>query len=67
MAYHFDTFDNIDEFAIALIHHVGKEKISITWKVEPEHKEVQIEPWEPYTPICPYASENRKRGKNKDK
>lgn len=67
MAYHFDTFDNIDDFAVALIEHVSNEKISVTWTVEPDRKEIRIEPWVSYHPVCPYAVKEERCGKHETK
>jgi len=42
---------NIDE----LIDRVKNDKVEITVTIEPERTEITVQPWRPYTPICPYA------------
>ena len=42
---------NIDE----LIKAAKKEQVEIRVTIEPERMEIEIEPWKPYEPRCPYG------------
>lgn len=40
-----------------LIDRVKVDKVEITVTIEPERTEITVQPWRPYTPVCPYAGE----------
>lgn len=44
---------NLDE----LIDRVKVDKVEITVTIEPGRTEITVQPWRPYTPVCPYAAQ----------
>ena len=40
-----------------IIKMVKTKKVSVRMTFEPDRTEMTIEPWESYTPTCPYAKE----------
>ena len=44
---------NLDE----LIDRVKVDKVEIAVTIEPERTEITVQPWRPFTPVCPYAGQ----------
>lgn len=40
-----------------MIEAVKTQQIEITVTMEPDRTEITVQPWRPYHPICPYATE----------
>ena len=39
-----------------IIEAVKAQGVEITVTIEPERTEITVQPWRPYTPVCPYAA-----------
>lgn len=49
--------DNLMELSLSeLIDLVKDRQVEITMTFDPERTEVTIQPWRPYTPVCPYGA-----------
>ena len=51
---------NTEITILELIEKARKEKVRIEISVEPNeygrtNRKIEVEPWEPYTPVCPYG------------
>ena len=40
-----------------LIDRVKVDKVEIIVTIEPGRTEISVQPWRPYTPVCPYAAQ----------
>lgn len=51
------TTNDLVELSLSeLIDLVKDRQVEITATFEPERTEVTIQPWRPYTPVCPYGA-----------